>query len=394
MRAAIMGAVEWTNSRFPKKEQFWLEAAMDLMAEVLADAGVEKSEIDGLFIPLVPEQPMIAPAGVVEYLGLRVNMGEIIDMGGATPAAALWRAAMAIETGVCNACLLLFPHPKPPSRYENDGKIVFPIYAGGDVWGAPQSQYEFPSGIVAAIPSFAMLARSYLSTYGLKEEDIALVAAEQRYNAQGNDKALFKGRPLTLDDVMAAPQVCDPVKLPEVVMPCYGGSAILITTQERARRGPNRPVVLSGYAESITHKSMTYVRDLLTTPLEVASKRALAMAGLTHRDFDLASIYDCFTVTVPLTLENAGFCKKGQGAHFLREQGMRFDGGGMPVNPNGGQLGSGQAGYAGGCSHITDTVFQLQNRAAGHQVPNARKAFVNGTGGLMSEQIALIFEAA
>jgi acetyl-CoA acetyltransferase len=118
------------------------------------------------------------------------------------------------------------------------------------------------------------------------------------------------------------------------------------------------------------------------------------MAGLTHRDFDLASIYDCFTVTVPLTLENAGFCKKGQGTHFLRERSMRFDGGGFPVNPHGGQLGSGPAGYAGGAAPINDTVFQLQNRATGHQVPNARKAFVNGTGGLMSEQIALVLEAA
>lgn len=394
MRAAIMGAVEWPNSRFPEKEQFWLEAATDLMAEVLADTGIEKGEIDGLFLPLIPEQPMIAPAGVVEYLGLRVNMGEIVDMGGATPAAALWRAAMAIEAGVCSTCLLLFPHAKPPSRYENDGKIVLPLYAGGDVWGAPQSLYEFPSGIVAAIPSFAMLARAYLSTYGLSEESLAMVASEQRYNAQGNDKALFNARPLSLDDVMAAPKICDPIKLPEVVMPCFGGSALLITTQARAKRGPNRPVVLSGYAENITHKSMTYVSDLLTTPLEAASKRALAMAGLTHRDFDLASIYDCFTVTVPLTLENAGFCKKGQGTHFLRERSMRFDGGGFPVNPHGGQLGSGQAGYAGGAAHINDTVFQLQNRATGHQVPNARKAFVNGTGGLMSEQIALVLEAA
>lgn len=394
MRAAIMGAVEWTNSRFPKTEKFWLEAAADLAAELLEDAGVDKDEIDGIFIPPVPEQPVIAPAGVVEYLGLRVNMGEIVDMGGATPAAALWRAAMAIEAGVCSACLLLFPHPKPPSRYDSEGKIVFPLYGGGDVWGAPQSQYEFPSGIVAAIPSFAMLARRYLSTYGLQEEALARIAVEQRHNAQGNDRALFKGRPLTLDELMSAPQICEPVKLPEVVMPCYGGGGILIASEARAKRGPHRPVVLSGYAENITHKSMTYARDLLNTPLEAASKRALAMSGVGHKDFDFASIYDCFTVVVPLTLENAGFCKKGQGTQFLRERNPRFDGGGFPVNPHGGQLGAGQAGYAGGNSHITDTVFQLQQRANGHQVPNARKAFVNGTGGLMAEQIALVLEAA
>ncbi len=394
MRAAIAGAVQWPNLRHTERRQFWLEAAADLAAELLADAGVEKDEVDGIFIPPVPEQPVIAPAGVVEYLGLNVRMGEVVDMGGATPAAALWRAAMAIQAGVCNVCLLLFPNPRPPSRFDDDSAYVFPLYAGGDVWGAPQAQYEYPSGIVAAIPSFAMLARRYLSQYGLREEALAMVAVEQRYNAQGNAGALFRGRPLTLEDVMAAPKLSEPVKLPEVVMPCYGGVGLLVMSQERAKRALHRPVLVTGFGEQITHKSMTYATDLLRTPLNVATGRALEMAGVTHAAFDFASIYDCFTVVVPLTLENAGFCEPGQGVDFMAGCGVRFDSGAFPINPNGGQLGSGQPGYGGGASHICDTAFQIQGRAHGHQVAKADTAFVNGTGGLMAEQVALVLEGA
>lgn len=393
MRAAFAGAVQWPNVKFTEKRQFWLEAAADLTAEVLADVGLSKDEIDGVFIPPVPEQPVIAPAGVVEYLGLKANIGEIVDMGGATPAAAAWRAAMAIQAGVCEVALLLFPHPHAPSRYD-DSKFVFPLYSGGDVWGAPQAQYEFPSSIVAAIPSFAMLARRYLSQHGLPDEALAAVPVEQRYNANANERALFRDRTLTIEEALAAPHVCEPVKICEVVAPCWGGMAAIMTTEARARKLAHRPVLLTGFGERIVVKSMTYAPDLLVTPLSEAVGRAMAMAGASHDSFDFASLYDCFSVVVPLTLENAGFCKPGDGLRFFADGAARFDSDAFPINPHGGQLGSGQPGYAGGMSHIVDTVFQIQGRAGGHQVRRHDRAFVNGTGGLMAEQIALVMEGA
>jgi acetyl-CoA C-acetyltransferase len=393
MRAAFVGAVTWPNTRTVEKRQFWLEAAADLAAEVLQDAGVSKDEVDGVFIPPVPEQKVIAPAGVVEYLGLEVNMGEIVDMGGASPAAAVWRAAMAIQAGVCNVALILFPAPRPPSRFP-DGRVVFPLYGGGEVWGAPQAQYEFPSSIVAAIPSFAILSRRYMAQYGVSEEALAQVPVEQRYNANANAKALFRDKQLTIDDVMRSPQLSEPVKAPDVVAPCFGGTAVLMVSEKRAKSLRHRPVYLTGWGERINIKSMTYAKDLLVTPLSAAVGRALSMAGVTRDAFDFASIYDCFSVTVPVTLENAGFCKPGEGLRLFEGGAARFDSGGFPINPNGGQLGAGQPSYAGGMSHIVDSILQIQGRAGGHQVRKADCGFVNGTGGMMAEQIALVLEGA
>ncbi|MGO9604685.1 MAG: thiolase family protein [Candidatus Binataceae bacterium] len=394
IRAAISGAVQWPNTRTPTRDQFWMEAAADLAAEVIADAGLEKDEVDGLFLPQVPEQPMMAPSGVAEYLGMHLNMGEIVDLGGATPAAAVWRAAMAISAGLCNAGLILFPSPHPPAKPGTTrGKLALTPFFGGDLWGAPQAQYEFPSGIVAAIPSFAMVARRYLSEFGVTEQQLAKVAVDERYNAQGNRGAIFYGKPLTVEQVMNSPMICDPVKLPETVMPCYGGGALLIVSEERAARLKHRPVLLTGYGERITHKSITYCEDLMRTPLQLASQRALKMAGLAHDAFDFASVYDCFTVTVPLTIENAGFCKPGEGIAWMGERDTHYDGD-FPINPFGGQLGAGQPGYAGGLSHITDAVLQIQGRAEGHQVRGANVGYVNGTGGMMAEQVALVLEGA
>ena len=150
---------------------------------------------------------------------------------------------------------------------------------------------------------------------------------------------------------------------------------------------------VSGYGEHLTHKSITYAPDLTETPTRVASERAFRMAGVARGDVDVAEPYDCYTITVLLTIEDAGFCEKGHGGAFIEEHDLRYDGD-WPCNTHGGQLGAGQAGLAGGLSHITESVLQLQGRAGKRQVPHCDVAYVNGTGGMMSEQVALILEGA
>jgi acetyl-CoA acetyltransferase len=389
---------------------FALEACAELAAAALADAGIDKREVDGLVVGHIPESPLFGPSAAAEYLALRANFAETVDLGGATACGMIWRAAAAIELGVCETVLVLCPMVPPPpppepvgkpagaqraegERRNEPGKMSMPIYLGGDAWGSPQGQFEIPAGLVAATPSFAMIAQRYMDRYGLSEETLAKIAVQARVNAQANPKAIFHGKPITLEDVMRSPRICDPLKLLEIVMPCFGGGALVITSRERAERARHRPVFVSGFGEHLTHKSITYAPDLLDNPIRVAAERAFAMAGAARDAVDLVNPYDCYTITVLVTLENAGFCGKGEGERFVTERDLTFRGD-FPLNTHGGQLGCGQAGLAGGLSHATEAVLQLQGRAGGRQLAKCDLAYVNGTGGMMAEQVALLLEGA
>jgi acetyl-CoA acetyltransferase len=394
--AAIFGFSEWAPRKIWSPPLFALEAQAQLAAETLEDAGFEKYEVDGLAIAAIPEAPLFAPSAVAEYLGIPSNFNEIVDLGGATAAGMVWRSAAAIEAGVCDVVLCLCPAvpapPAPGSTSIESRRRKIPIYMGGETWGSPQALYEIPAGLVAAAPSYALIAKRYMAEFGLDEPTLAKLSVHARYNAQANPAALFCGKPITLDDVMASRMLVDPIKLLEAVMPCYGGAAVLVARADRARRGRRRPVRISGYGERLSHRSVTYMPNLLNPPLRLASERAYRMAGVIPQSVDLASVYDCFTITVLITLESAGFCERGAGAAFVKEHDFRFDGGDFPLNTHGGQLGFGQPGLAGGMSHVVEAVRQLQGRAAARQLPNCNIVYCNGNGGMMSEHVALILE--
>lgn len=392
--AAVVGLAEWKPERIWSRPMFSLEACAELAALALADAGIDKREVDGLCMGGIYESPMFAPSAAAEYLGIRANFAEVVDLGGATPAGMLWRAAAAIEVGACETVLVLCPSVMPPRPDgAKRGKMPFPIYLGGDAWGSPQGAFEIPEGLVAATPSYAMVAQRYMARYGLREETLAKIAVDERYNAQFNPDAIFYGKPITLDDVMQSRRVADPLKLLEIVMPCFGGGALLVTTAERARRARHRPVFVAGFGEHLTHKSITYAPDLLDNPIRVAAERAFRMAGVERKHIDVVQPYDCFTITVLVTLENAGFCGKGEGERFVTEHSLRWDGD-FPLNTHGGQLGCGQPGLAGGLGHLTEAVRQLQGRAGARQLKKCDVAYANGTGGMMAEQVAVILQGA
>ncbi len=395
--AAIAGLSEWTPQRIWDEPMFTLEAMAKLAAETLDDARVEKGSVDGLVMGSVTESPLFAPSAVAEYLNVSCNFGEVVDLGGATGCGMIWRAAAAIEAGVCETVLVLCPSVPPPPRPDAQGDVGpmrMPAYLGGDAWGSPQGLFDIPSGIAAATPSFAMVASRYMAQYGVEPETLAKIAVQERYNALANPKAIFRDRPITLQDVLSSRLVADPLHLLEIVMPCFGGAAVLVTTAERAAVGPHRPVYVSGFGEHVSHKNLTWAADLLETPIRVAAERAFRMAGVRRDAIDLASIYDCYTITVLLTIEDAGFCKKGQGGEFIDDHDLRYDAGDWPLNTHGGQLGAGQPGMAGGLSHATEAVLQLMGRAGKRQIQGANLAYVNGTGGMLAEQVALILEGA
>jgi acetyl-CoA acetyltransferase len=390
-QAAIVGLAEWAPQRRWPNPMFTLEAYARLSREALDDAGMEPGEVDGILHTSVPESPMFAPSAVVEYLGIGANFAEIVDLGGSSGAGMVWRAVAAIESGACDTCICVcstIPAPPDPNAVPNPSRA----YLGADAWGAPHGQFDIVYGLNNPNSHFAMLAQRYKHEYGYQPETLAKIAVQQRFNALANPKAVFR-QPITIEDVLNSPMIVDPLRQLEIVMPCSGGAAIVVTTMERAKQLKQRPVALTGFGEHISHKSTTYAPSLSVVPITAAADRAFKMAGVRREDIQMASLYDCYTITVLLTIEDSGFCKKGEAERFVQEHDLRYCGD-WPLNTHGGQLSMGQAGIAGGMSHITEAILQVQGRAGERQVKNCERAYVSGTGGFVSEQTALILEGA
>ncbi len=382
-RAAIVGIGELKPSRYSEGETtLTMLAQAGLLA--IEDAGIPLEEIDGLLTQPLPETQMLAPSTVIEFMGLQVNFAEVVDLGGATGAGMVWRAAAAITEGLCHTCLCL-TGARRERRPDDRGQLGW----GGMRDRSPYAEFEVPYGAVGANFGYALIAMRYLHEYGVRPEELAKIAVDQRYNACANPEAIFYGQPITVDDVLASPLVIDPLRLLEIVMPVAGAAAVVVTSAERAKTLTNPPAFILGAGERCTHKAITYAPSLTDSAIRAAADAAFRMAGIGRERVGLASIYDCYTITVLLTLEDAGFCRKGQGGRFVAEHNLRYDGD-FPVNTHGGQLSFGQAGLAGGMSHVTEAVRQLQGRAGARQVKDLQFAYVNGNGGIMSEQVSLI----
>jgi acetyl-CoA acetyltransferase len=329
----------------------------------------------------------MAPATVVEYLGIDAAFADVVDLGGATGAGMVSRAAAANAPGLCETVVCATAARR--ERRSADG----PPHSGGGFAGrqvdrTPESEFDTPFGAIGANFGYAMIAQRYRYEYGVTPEQLAAIAVAQRYNACHNPDALFFGQPITVEDVLSSPVVVDPLHLLEIVMPVAGAAAVVVTSARKARKRDRAAWVL-GAGEHTTHKGITWAPSLTDTAIRGAADRAFKMAGIRRKDVDLASLYDCYTITVLLTLEDAGFAKKGQGGRFVDEHNLRWDGD-FPLNSHGGQLSFGQPGLAGGMSHVTEAARQVMGRAAGRQVKKCQFAYVNGNGGIMSEQVSLI----
>ncbi len=363
------------------------ESTLDLMVRVgldaIDDSGIGFDEVDGLLVHPVGGISMLVPSTLIELLGTPARFAETVDLGGATGAGMIWRAAQAIASGMCETCLCITASRRGRRRsYGIEGMQDHSAY----------SEFEVPFGAVGANFGYAQIAMRYQHEYGVAPETLAKIAVEQRDNACRNPAAIFHGQPITVDDVLSSPMIVDPLHLLEIVMPAGGGAALVVTSAEKARSLPNPPAFVLGAGENVTHKSITYAPDLCHSAVTASAEAAFAMAGVSRDQIGLASLYDCYTITVLLTLEDAGFCGKGEGGRFVEEHDLRAAGD-FPLNTHGGQLSFGQAGIAGGTSHITEAVRQIQGRAGERQVSNLEFAFVNGNGGIMSEQASLVLGA-
>ncbi|QSY97814.1 thiolase family protein (plasmid) [Rhizobium bangladeshense] len=357
-----------------------LEMLAKVSAAAVADAGIEPYEIDGLLVgPQVGETPQHVPATIAEYLGLRPSMGNVVDLGGASGAGMVWRAAAAIEAGMCETvlCVLGNARDDDPPRSPNRNPI---------------REFDVPFGASGANISYALFMQAHMARYGTRAEDYAGIAHWARHNAQFNENAIFYGKPASVEEILASPLIASPLHLFEIVMPVAGAEAVIVTSVRRARERQQRLVHLLGAGEKITHRAASQAPDLTTGPLKQAIARALAQSGTRAEDMNLLSLYDCYTIMVALTIEDAGLCRPGGFGEWLNGRDLSFSGD-TPLNTHGGQLGFGQPDLAGGMTHIVEAVRQLRGSATGRQIKNPQLALVTGNGATVSEATALVLGA-
>ncbi|WP_082235369.1 thiolase family protein [Halobacillus massiliensis] len=377
-RGALIGIGELKPERYSTGK-----TTLSLIAEsvrlALNDAGITKDEVDGLLVgPQVGETPQHVPATVSEYLGIDPTMSNVVDLGGASGPGMIWRAAAAIEAGMCETvvCVLANKNEKGETlRSPNRNPI---------------REFDVPFGASGANTSYALLKRQHMEEYGSTQEDFARIACWARKNAQSNPEAIFYGKPAELEDILASPLISDPLHLLEIVMPVAGGAAVVVTSEEKAARiGRHKPIFLKGAGEKITHRAVSQAPAIDKLPFSYCIPRALEQAGISIEEINLLSLYDCYTSVVAVQLESAGLCKPGNFGEFVKNHTFGHDGD-YPLNTHGGQLGFGQADLAGGMSHVIEAVRQLRGEADKRQIKDARLALVTGNGATLSETNALV----
>ena len=394
--AAIVGYVELPPERMNKAAPapFTLEQWAELSATALYDAGIPAESVNGIVTSHLGESEIFVPSTVAEYLGVDANFAELLDLGGASAAGMVWRAAAAIELGLCDVVLCTLPARYITQMSEKKPKqLVDAVFFGSssNQYGSPQAEFDIPYGNLGQNGPYGQVAQRYGAVYGYDERAMAKIVVDQRFNANHTEGAIWKDKPLTVEDVLASPVIADPLHMLEIVMPCVGGAAVVVANADMARKARNRPVWIKGFGEHVPFKTPTYAQDLLDTPIRKAADTAFGMTNLQRTDMDMVSIYDCYTITVLLSLEDAGFCEKGNGMAFVADHDLTFRGD-FPLNTAGGQLGFGQAGLAGGMHHVCDATRQIMGRAGEAQVADCHRAFVSGNGGILSEQTTLILE--
>jgi acetyl-CoA acetyltransferase len=256
----------------------------------------------------------------------------------------------------------------------------------------PSLQYELPYGLHGAPANYALSCARYMHLHGeaRTREALAEVAIATREWARLNPKALMRA-PLSLEEYHRSRWIVWPFRLLDCCLVTDAGGAVVLTTAERARALRAKPVWVLGAAESHDHGMISQMPDLTALVGEETGRRAMAMAGVTHADIDLAMLYDAFTYTPLLTLEALGFCGRGEAPDFVRGQ-ATAPGGRFPMNTNGGGLSYTHTGMY-GVFLIIEAVRQLRGEAAARQVPGCRLALVNGLGGYLSSCSTLVLAA-
>lgn len=379
-KAAIVGVAEADEIGIvPNKSSLQLQA--EAARNALEDAGIDKSEVDAIFTAGTGVMDSVLAA---EYLGITPRYSDSTQVGGSSFEFHVQHAAAAINAGVCNVALIVHGQTTYSDR-QRAGRLPR-RWTYLNPW-FPASQYEGPHGAGTAPSVYAMAAMRHMYQYGTTQEQLAEIAVATRKWAQLNPKALMRD-PLTIEDVLSSRYVAYPLHKFDCCLVTDAGGAAVVVAPERARDCRKPPVWLLGAGEAHTHTSIYAMPDLTETPAKISGPIAFGMAGVRPDDIDVVEVYDSFTYTVLVVLEDLGFCKKGEGGQFVQGQ-RTAPGGEFPLNTSGGGLSYTHPGMF-GIFLIIEAVRQLRGECGERQVPGARLACVNGTGGVLSSCGTLI----
>lgn len=377
-KVAIVGAAE-TNElgQLPDKPAIMLHAEAAMNA--LEDAGLSLSDVDGICTA------GFASYEVAEYLGIVPRFTDGTAVGGSSFVIHVGHAIMAIATG--KADVVLITHGESGrSRVGAPGRAMPPDSLRG--------QFEAPWGLPQPVGAYAMACSRHMAEYGTTKEQLAEIAVATRKWALLNPKSYSYGRgELTIQDVFDSPQIAWPFNRHDVCLVTDGGGALVLTSAERAKDLKQTPVLVKGAGESHDHAMISQMPSFTGFSAKVSGEQAMKMAGVTHDDINLAMIYDSFTYTVLLSLEELGFCGKGEGGDFVSGQ-RTAPGGEFPMNTNGGGLSHTHTGMY-GMFALIEGVKQVREDYKDEgirQVPNCEIALVHGTGGLLSSAGTVILE--
>lgn len=365
-KVAIAGVALSDVGRVDDKNAYELMAQASRRA--LAEAGLRPDQVDGL---ASTSQGTLPPTDVGEYLGLRPRWIDSTSVGGASWEVMLAHATDAIAAGHADVVLLTYGSTTRADLRKG-------LRTASINWGSRGPlQWDAPYGHTL-ISKYAMAARRHMHEYGTTIEQLAEVAVSARYNAHDNPEAYYRD-PITVEEVLSGPMIADPFTKLHCCIRSDGGAAVVLVAEDRVADLKTQPAWVLGTGEATSHMLTSQWEDLTVGPAAVTGPLAFQRAGLTPADVDVAEIYDAFTYMLLATIEDLGFCEKGEGGAFVEKGSLRL-GGSLPTNTDGGGLSACHPGQR-GLFLIVEAVRQLRGECGPRQVADARIACVSGTGG-------------
>ena len=344
-------------------------------------SGLKKTDIDGIITSSLTSPWWVMR--MAEYLGIRPRFSDSTMFGGSAFIADLKIAQMAIDAGECENVLICYgstPRSAPSSSRTNQMRAELD----------PQP-YEHPYKAFNPVSSYSLAAARHMHEFGTTRRQLAEVAVAARQWAQLNPDA-FSKKPLTVEDVLNAKMISDPLTALDCCLVTDGAGALVVTSAERAKALHRQPIYVLGSGFAHWHRQISCMEDLTVTPAQESGRKAFAQAGLRPADIDVVELYDAFTINPILFLEDLGFCRKGEGGSFV-EGGRIAPGGDFPMNTNGGGLSCGHPGMY-SIFLIIEAVAQLRTEGHARQVPGAEVALVHGNGGVLSSQATAILASS
>jgi acetyl-CoA C-acetyltransferase len=371
-KAFIVGAYEHPGRELPDLTVPQIHAAV--AAGALEDAGLGFDDVDAYLC--AGDSPGFGPLSMVEYLGLRCSYVDSTETGGSSYVCHVGHATAAIAAGKCDVALVTLA-----GKPRTGGEAV-----RGPRPGGPETSYEQSWGMWGPINGYALAAQRHMYEYGTTSEQLAEIKVAASVHASHNPHAFLR-ETVTVDEVLDSPILSSPLHRMDCCVVTDGGGAVVVVSPEVARDLPRRAVKVLGHGEAPKHGDNGRI-DLTYSGAVWSGPRALEEAGVGVGDIDYVSIYDSFTITVLMTLEDLGFCEKGKGGDFVRDGALVAPAGRLPFNTDGGGLCNNHPANRGGMTKIIEAVRQLREEAnPAVQVPDCETALVHGTGGSLATRM-------